>query len=284
MDMQETVEAWLDPVWDRTHLLLIVPALVLLFAVGVTGYQYAKTGQVLEKGLEFSGGTEITVQANTTETAVGDAFNTDNVRTLQTDQGTQYTVETRDELDTSTVENRLNQAGIAYSDISVRSFGASVSQAFLTEAVIAVGVAFLIMSTVVFIAFREWVPSVAIIFAAVTDIVFAIAMMIILNIELAFGSLAALLMLIGYSVDTDIMLSTKMLKNIGEDLQEQFAAAVLTGSTMSLAAVAAFTVLYFVSTAAVLDQIALVIIWGLLIDIIVTYFGNAVILKWYVER
>lgn len=284
MTVTEWIHEQVNTYWDKTNYLLIVPALILIFSLGVIGNQYLQTGQVLDKGLEFSGGTEITLDSDTSEQTLKDVFETRAVRTLHTDQGTRYTIELSGEHDTTDIKTILQDNNIEYTDLSVRSFGAAVSQTFLTEAVYAIIAAFLIMSLVVFIAFREWVPSVAVILAAATDILFAVAMMITLNIELAFGSLAALLMLIGYSVDTDVMLSTRMLKTRGEDLADQFASAIVTGTTMSLSAATAFTVLYFVSTSPILDQISLVIIWGLLIDILITYCGNAVILKWYIQR
>ena len=67
------------------------------------------------------------------------------------------------------------------------------------------------------------------------------------HVELTFGTLAALLMLIGYSVDTDILLTTKVL---GERkyLDKKIASCRATGLTMTGAAIVAFVVLYLVST------------------------------------
>ncbi len=285
MDFESRAEKLVEKMWPHTTKLLIIPILILVFSLGVIGYNYSTTGQVLEKGLEFSGGTEITVSTNADTATLENVFNTRNVRTISENQDTTlYSVEVKEEHDSDDVATLLQENNIQYGELSVRSFGSTVSQSFFLEAVLAIAAAFLIMSIVVFVAFREWVPSVAVILAAATDILFAVAMMIVLHIELAFGSLAALLMLIGYSVDTDIMLSTRILKSIKGDIKENVASAIVTGTTMSLSAVTAFLILFFVSTSPILDQIAAVIIWGLLIDIVVTYTGNAIILKWYVEK
>jgi preprotein translocase subunit SecF len=128
------------------------------------------------------------------------------------------------------------------------------------------------------------VHSLAVIFAALTDILAAMAGMSILGIELTLGSLAALLMLLGYSVDTDILLSTRVLKQREGSLADRIWSSVLTGSTMSLAAIFAFAALYLVSPSSTLDQIAAVIVIGLAADLPITWLGNAFILKWYVER
>jgi preprotein translocase subunit SecF len=127
--------------------------------------------------------------------------------------------------------------------------------------------------------------------AAFSDIVAAMALMNVFGVELTFGTLAALLMLIGYSVDTDILLTTKVL---GERkyIDKKIASCRATGLTMTGAAIVAFIVLYLVSTFAwvfgmspipVLSNISLVLIFGLLADVINTWLFNAGLLKWYME-
>jgi len=56
------------------------------------------------------------------------------------------------------------------------------------------------------------VPSSCVILAAVSDIISTIAVTNLLGLKMSTAGIAALLMLIGYSVDTDILLTTKVLK------------------------------------------------------------------------
>ncbi|MCK5290236.1 MAG: hypothetical protein KAJ56_04750, partial [Candidatus Aenigmarchaeota archaeon] len=116
------------------------------------------------------------------------------------------------------------------------------------------------------------------------DILFAMALMVIFNINLSLGTLAALLLLIGYSVDTDILLTTRLIKRKSEGtIDERVSSSMKTGITMTTSAIAAFSILYLVSTSAVLDQIALVIIFGLLADYMTTWFQNVGLLRWYLR-
>lgn len=277
---------------------LIVPAIMVIFAIAVLGLSYANTGDVLQKGIDFTGGTAIQVQVpnNVELDQVRQAFDGagTSVRTMSgAGEGNKWIIiETQETFPQDTpgqaqdiIRQRLNQANIPFTgEISVQTLGSSVGAAFFNQAVFWSGVALLIMSIVIFVAFRTVVPSLAVIFAALTDILFAMAGMNLLGIELTLGSLAALLMLLGYSVDTDILLSTRVLKQRKGDLKERIRKSIVTGSTMTLAAIAAFTVLFVVSPSTVLDQIAGVIIIGLVADLPVTWLGNAVILKMYVER
>ncbi len=82
----------------------------------------------------------------------------------------------------------------------------------MTQVYYALAFAFLFMSITVFIIFRDFVPSLAVILAALSDIIIAIGGMSLFGIPLSVASVGAILMLIGYSVDTDILLTTRILK------------------------------------------------------------------------
>ena len=179
----------------------------------------------------------------------------------------------------------------SYPGASLEHTGSTFSAANQSQALVAVVAAFALMALVIFIIFRDFIPCIAVITSAFSDIMIAMALMNVFHIELTFGTFAALLMLIGYSVDTDILLTTKVL---GEKkyLEKKITSCRATGLTMTGAAIAAFVVLYLVSTFSflvglstipVLANISLVMIFGLLADVINTWFLNAGLLKWYME-
>ncbi|MDY6770225.1 MAG: protein translocase subunit SecF [Candidatus Nanohaloarchaea archaeon] len=277
-----------DAAYSRPRAALLIPALLFVLAATVLGYG-AATGGALDKGIDFTGGSEIQIPVTGDATAdeVEAVFGPEASARVMTGGGTRWVlVETPETYEQAEVEQMLDDAGIAYTagQLGIRSLGAAVGSAFFREAQMWAGVALLIMSAVIFVAFRSLIPSLAVIFAAVTDMLVALAGMSLTGIDLTLGSLAALLMLLGYSVDTDILLSTRVLKQREGDLKERIWSSILTGSTMSIAAIAAFTALYLVSPASTLDQIAAVLIIGLTADLPITWLGNAFILKWYVER
>ncbi len=279
-----------DIAYSQPRRAALIPALMFLVAVGVLLGSYVTTGAAVQKGIDFTGGTEVhipvtsEVNLDTVEAAFGgDA----SARTMEGGETRWILVETKTTYEREEVAALLDDAGIVYNediDLSIRSLGASVGSAFFREAQLAAAAALLIMSIVIFVAFRTAVPSGAVILAAVTDILVALAGMSLLGIDLTLGSLAALLMLLGYSVDTDILLSTRVLKQHEGDLDDRIWSSVATGSTMTIAAIAAFTALFVVSPSTQLDQIASVIIIGLAADLPITWLGNTFILKWHVER
>ena len=106
----------------------------------------------------------------------------------------------------------------------------------------------------------------------------------LIGMKLSTGGIAALLMLIGYSVDTDIMLSTRVLKRKEGSIKERIRNSIKTGLTMQLTAMAALSALLILTQAAILKQIASILIIGLALDIANTWIQNTGILRWYAER
>ena len=143
---------------------------------------------------------------------------------------------------------------------------------------------FLPLAVVIFIKFRTFIPSFAVVISAFADIVETIAAMTVLGIELSKGSIVALLLLIGYSVDTDIMLTSRLLKQRGQkDMNVIIKNSMYTGFTMTGTTTTAMIVLLLVSTSDLLDSIAIVIIIGLVFDLLNTWITNLSLLKMYVE-
>ncbi len=93
-------------------------------------------------------------------------------------------------------------------------------------------------------------------------------------------------MLIGYSVDSDILLTSRVLKRKGS-FDEKVTGAFRTGiimTTTTFSAVFAMWVVSWVGGIAIIHEMSQVLLIGLLFDLINTWLTNAGILKWYVTR
>ncbi len=289
------LENYFNRVYANYDRYMVVPAVMVLLALAVLGYNYATTGEILEKGIDFTGGSEITynVQGDFTSTEIERVFagagrpDVDAVKQVSGNRTYLLVQLPPPDMTTEKAESVLSDAGYDASVESFRSISASVSGEFFTQARLAFVMAFTIMSLVIFVAFKDIVPSLAVIFAAAGDVLFAAAGMSLLGIPLSLGSLAGLLMLIGYSVDTDIVLSTRVLKRTRGALRERIWSSVKTGVTMSSGGIAGFTILYIASMLIVgpseLSNIAGVMVIGLLADMPITWLGNAIVLKKYVN-
>ena len=136
---------------------------------------------------------------------------------------------------------------VSYSSISIQTVSPVLSTHFLEKALWVVGVAALLSVIFVFILFRVVVPSIAVLTGALSDVVIAMGAMGLFGIPLTLPSFAALLMLIGFSLDTDILLTMRMLRRKGDPREKAFD-AMKTGMTMSIAAIVAFSALFILSS------------------------------------
>ncbi|PSH00893.1 MAG: hypothetical protein BRC30_01135, partial [Nanohaloarchaea archaeon SW_7_46_7] len=289
-------EQFFSRIYEDYDRYFIIPVAMLLVALAVLTGSFLLNDQVFEKGTDFEGGNQViyNVENGTSEKEVSQAFidyeqadwqpQDVSVRT-QVGSPNIISVRTPPPIieSNSQAEQILTGAGTDAEVDQLISLSGILGQEFLFQAQIAFVLAFTIMSLVIFTAFRDFIPAVAVVFAATGDIMMAATGMVVFGIPLTLGSVAALLMLIGYSVDTDIVLSTRVLKQQRGSLKERIWSSVKTGVTMSSGGIAGFTLLYIVSNLIVgpseLSNIAAVMVIGLLADMPLTWFGNAAILK-----
>ena len=149
---------------------------------------------------------------------------------------------------------------------------------------IALAVAFLFMGLVVFIYFRTFIPSAAVILAAFSDIAVALAVMNMFDVRIGTAGIAAFLMLIGYSVDTDILLTVRVLKRKEGTVMDRIISSIKTGMTMTITAIISIIVALAVTQSEVIRQIMLILLIGLIADIFNTWIQNVGLLRIYVEK
>jgi len=169
-----------------------------------------------------------------------------------------------------------------------RSVGATLGSRFREQGLTALLYAYLLIILVVFVAFRDFIPSITVILAATLDGVIAAGGMALFGIILEPASLVAILMLVGYSVDTNILLTTRVLRGKFGTINERIDDAMKTGLTMSATTILVMAVILFVSSEvfriSTLSSIASVLLIGLVGDLATTWLMNAGILKWYMEE
>lgn len=275
--------------------LQIIPIIILIISLGILSYNYFTTSEFLEKDVSLKGGSIITIttdkDVSNLESFLKSNFNADFTVRKLTEFGTSASKGTIIETNLKNtedlkkaLENNLN-IKLTKDNFSIEVTEESLGKSFTSQIIMAMIIAFILMAIVIFIAFRALVPSMAVIFAAIFDMVVAMAAMNILNIKLSVSTAAAVLLLIGYSVDTDVLLTTKILKRkTSGSINERIFESIKTGFTMTFAAIAALSVGYFITNSFVMKSMFLVIIAGLVADLFSTWLVNVYILKLYVEK
>jgi len=276
--------------------LLFLPFLLLFISLIIIGVQYSRTGNFFEKGISLKGGVSITIP---TEKGINQDLlkqdllnefpdNEVNIRTLSS-SGTQTGIIVESDI---TDKNKMNQfiefledeLDIKKDNFTIEEVGSQLGESFFKETSLALLFAFILMGSVVFALFRNPVISGAVILSAFSDIVVTIAILNIMGFKVGTAGIAALLMLISYSVDTDVLLSTRVTKRKKGTVFDAVLSSMRTGMTMTLTTLFVVSAALIFSTSLVLKEIMFIVLIGLLVDIINTWIQNAGLIRLYYQK
>jgi len=264
---------------------MVMPAVLFVIAAVIVGISFGTCGLPVHPGIDFAGGTAVTIQTDDSKETLSAYFAQYDLKSIDSGVGGSYY------LKFGPMDNKamlaFNEYILAgYPDAGIEQIGASFGSTLQSQAMLALLFAFIGMAIVVFIAFRKVIPAVTVVAAGVADITITAAVMNVTGIELSLATTAALLMLIGYSVDSNILLTNKVLKRQGK-VEEKFAGAFHTGfimTTTTFAAILAMFIVSLIGQVKTLYSISAVLLIGLICDLIFTWLFNAAILKMYIDK
>ncbi len=281
--------------YDRYYkIMLFAPVILLIICLAYLFSFYSQNGDIIYKDPSLSGGTTITITEEvdiiSLEKNLQESIPDVHIRTisdLSTGKQIAALIESSASPETLTplVEEFLGKP-LTNENSSVEFSGSSLSDNFYKQLAIAVLISFILMSIVIFFLFKTFVPSIAVIFSAFADIVMAVTVSNLMEIRLSAAGIAAFLMLIGYSVDNNILLTMRVLKNRGQSVNSRIYSSFKTGIFMTCTGLAALIPAFFIVTGLPdsFKQIFFILAIGLSATIINTWLTNASIIKWYAEH
>jgi len=281
--------------FDKYHkLLLLIPVLIMILSLIYLGVFYSKHKDFIIKDVGLSGGTTLTLNGEISlenlESPLKSELPDASLRKL-TDSSTGKQLALIIESSESPEKvKEITEKVLGYKltdeNSSIEFTGSVLSKNFYRQLIIALFISFVLMSIVIFVLFRTFIPSIAVIFAAFSDIIMPLALIDYLGIKLSAAGIAAFLMLIGYSVDTDILLTTRALKKREGTLNQRIYGAFKTGIFMTATALVAVLPAFLIVSGLPdsFRQIFLILSLGLFADILNTWLTNAGIIKWYCDK
>ena len=286
--------------YDKQYfMLMLIPIIMVILAAGFVSYKYFTTGDLFNKDISLKGGVTLTVplekpvdikkfSASLENELKGRQINvrdlSSGIRQVGVIIEADIDGNNKQEVDNfiSSVEKSL---GFNIKEkYSLEFFGSALGSRFFRETMWALLLAFIAMAVTVIIYFRQAIPSLAVIAAAFGDIVITLAIVNIIGMRIGTAGIAAFLMLIGYSVDTDMLLTTRVLKRKEGTVFDRVLDSVKTGMKMTLTTIFAVIVGLIFITSSTIKEIMIIILIGLIIDMLTTWFMNVGILRIYVER
>ncbi len=292
--MDPVDDAHIDAFFEKFTLrqMIIIPLVVFAVSLLILAGTTLSVGVPVKLGMEFLGGSAMTIDTEDSISSLQQAFSDYPLHSVR-EHGNRKLLQ----FEPMSQEEQMTLVNLAVErygaeNIEIRQVGEVFGKSQQIRALQALVIAFVLMAGVVFVIFRRIIPAITVIFAGFADIIFATAMMNVFGLRLTFGTLAALLMLIGYAVDTNLLLTNRVLKRRGDPMR-QIKGAMKTGLMMTSTTLAALLVLFIISTLSyhlvsgftridIVSEIALVLIFGLLADMMNTWMLNTGILRRYV--
>ena len=275
-------------------LFILVPVLMLLISVFIIYSTYSEIGDIVNKDISLKGGVSLTIISDKDITGLeehltekfNEAFAIRKLGEFGSDNQIGFVVEASD-VDSDEVINAIEerlQIELSNNNLSVEETGSTLGEGFYRQMLKAILFAFLFMAIVVFITFRNVIPSLAVMMSGVFDLAATIAVLDLIGLKISTAGVAALLLILGYSIDTDIVLTTRTLKRKEGEVNARIINAFKTGLTMAATTFIALLIGYIITNSYVVKEMFLIIMIGLVFDIIITWIFNAGILKWYLEK
>jgi len=294
MPERESVFKKIDITKYPVKKLVAIPLIILLISLAMLTYTQLSIDSPVRLGMDFKGGIIVTIITDETNEELTARFAAYPIAPIRdTGSANEKSIEfgpmsepQKDEL--------ITLLKAEYGSYELRDISPLFGEELQGQAVKAVIIAFTLMAIVVFVAFRTVIPAFYVVSCAFSDIVITIACMDAIRMELSLGTVAALLMLIGYSVDSDILLTTNLLHKKGE-INDKLRGTMKTGITMTTTTLVAVFTMFLVSSSLylvsshfapipILRDISLVLLFGLIADLMNTWLLNAGVLRWYVEK
>lgn len=279
--------------------LMIIPLAILLISIILIGLQVAATGTFINKDVTLKGGVTLTttqgsgVDAVAIQNSLRSQFPTKDISVREISAAQNSGLIIVSDID-GTNKQELNSfisatektVGFKLTDqnYNVEVMGPSLGESFFKETLIALLVAFILMSIVVMIYFRMLIPSLIVILCVLSDLIVTLAVVNLVGIRVGTAGIAAFLMLVGYSVDTDVLLTTRVLKRKEGVVMDRVMSSVKTGLMMTATTISALIIGLIFSPSDVIRQIMWIVLIGLFADMLFTWIQNVGILRYYLER
>ncbi|MBI2148282.1 hypothetical protein HYU23_01245 [Candidatus Woesearchaeota archaeon] len=283
----------IESFWSKNYKwLMFIPIIILIISLVLIGAKFARTGDLFNKDVTLRGGIAATIYTDKVfieeevKSALGVEATIKKLGDITTGKQLGFIIEVSDLTEEQLkviLKDKLNLE-ITKENFSIEVTTPKLSQAFFKQLMIALLFAFILMGISVFIAFRTFVPSIAVIAAAFMDITITVAIINLLGINVSTAGIVALLLVIGYSVDTDILLTSYSIKKKEGKLFDRMWHSMKTGLTMTACATVVMLTGLILSNSLVIREMFLIIFIALIVDVISTYFTNAGMLWNYCKR
>lgn len=290
----------MDIAWHLKNLepeqMIIIPLVIAAIFGGIVIFHSVQYDSFVPLGIEFAGGSQIEI---TEVEEIGAERRGEIEQRIYEEFGARAEVSDRNgdiEIET-TIDNLEKAEGLeqflrqefeefetAGEFTTPRFMGPELTDLYSQQAQWAAIAAAIAISIIIFVVFRHLTTIGGILSVIGLDILGVLGLMVLFDIPLTLASMGGLLLIIGYAIDDNVLLYNRVLSRVGENIEDKTAGAMKTGLTMAATSGGAILAMNIVSGTPALEQISAVIVMGIVLDAMNTWFFNAGIIMRHAKK
>ncbi len=281
--VRKTLNGAIDKIVDYylknyKKMVFIPIAFIIVFAASI-GYYYHMHGELVNEDITLAGGISLSINTNISispsflasnlSTALNTPVSISVLHSQFSNAITGYTLTAGSSVNATRLTNAAATVfgiKLTAANSNVDYVSAQIAQGSLYDSIILLGVAFVLVAVVSLFYFRNPSQAFSNVLSIVCDIINVVGVLDLLGISFSTASIAGILMIMGYSADRNIILATNILKRSEASMKYRLVHTIKTSLTMDAAAFITFMVLFFGTTNATIQQIAIILIFGVIFD------------------
>lgn len=267
--------------------MVFIPIAVIIVFAGVIGYHYFTTGQVVNEDISLAGGISLSINTNQSlspsfiasnlSSAIGSSVSVTVLHAQFSNAISGYSVTAGRNVNATQLTNAASALfgmKLTSANSNVNYVSSQIAQGALYDSLILLAVAFVLVAAVSLFYFRNLSQAFSNVISIVSDIINVIGVLNLLGISFSTASIAGVLMIMGYSADRNIILATNILKRGEASMKYRLIHTMKTSLTMDAAALVTFIILFFGTTNVTIQNIAIILIFGVIFDDITVWILN----------
>lgn len=260
--------------------MVFLPLAFIVFFAGSIAYHYlTHGGQLVNEDISLAGGVSLAVNTNQ---SISPSFITSNLSSALNSQVsvavlhsplsnaiTGYSITAGKDVNATQLVDAasvLFRMKLTAANSNVDFVSAEIAQGAIYDSLILLGMAFILVAAVSLFYFRNYSQALSNVISIVSDVINVVGLLDLLGISFSTASIAGILMIMGYSADRNIILATNILKRGEASMKYRLIHTIKTSITMDAAAFITFIVLFFGTTNSVIQNIAIILIFGVIFD------------------
>lgn len=260
---------------------LPLPLILLTFFLLVSINHYIKNGEFFIRDLDLKGGTSISfltsqeVNIERISSILGEYSKQALISISKSEKDYSVRITLPGEIPHEEILKLIKNSEIEIKEHSIQYVGPELGAAFFTQVFYLLTIAYVLIFAANYFIYRKLIIAITIILSSIADIIYVIGVTTLLNIPISFAGFTSLLLVIAYTIDTNILLSTKILSEKLEEFYSVYKKTLITGATVSSGLILSMIIVLLFSNSKLLNNIAIILLIGQIAELINTYLLNA---------